>query len=619
MFDLQQNPKIDLPTIKENLRSGNYDHVWTSEGTRDRKRAAINKAEKIFQVIGAFAPGEVLPLFRSEVEFFFYKYLRDGTYPKGSGLRSLKHAESWCKEFCQICDVAQGSREAFAALQFRDDDWGELIANLRGKHSTPRTFNNYEMIPITSLARECRRRGIAIADLTKEVLCNIAQTLAPETVKAIITAVDKLYHIRGSNFVPDELLPPVGPDDTYCLVPPTTRVVPPLPHDYVELMENYISAAADGRVVVSFGTEERFVKTKGLSKARIKNIYVSLRWLGQGISALGLIPEGKAFDQSILSSPVLLYDVVDACAIGRLGPICDTSTRRAQCNIAVSFLRWVDPSISSTDFEDLFRSINLKNTSDVETEDKIRKRKACLSFIRDEKHQLRFFDMPGFFFDTAKPLIANFNEIARPDGNGVSREQNRALEIAIMAALTAINTRFPARLSTLNKIEIGGKYPHVLFPTEGEHDECALLDIPGYIVKNGRYATGVPLMNGIRIKPKEILKWYIDDVHPLVLKYKHKHAALRRPDLLFTGLHDETIRRYWRTYTVIAGLDLTPHMCRHFTASLLLASGVAIEDIAELLCISVQVAERNYAFVARNAVIQNVMEAQAKIYRNLGV
>ncbi len=153
MFDVQQDPKIDLLTIKENLRSGNYDHVWTSEGTRDRKRAAINKAEKIFQVIGAFAPGEDLPLFRSEVEFFFYKYLRNGTYPKGSGLRSLKHAENWCKEFCQICDVAQGSREASAALQFRDDDWGELMANLRGVHSTPRSFNNYEMIPITSLAR----------------------------------------------------------------------------------------------------------------------------------------------------------------------------------------------------------------------------------------------------------------------------------------------------------------------------------------------------------------------------------------------------------------------------------------------------------------------------------
>ncbi|WP_168199155.1 hypothetical protein [Pseudorhodobacter turbinis] len=46
---------------------------------------------------------------------------------------------------------------------------------------------------------------------------------------------------------------------------------------------------------------------------------------------------------------------------------------------------------------------------------------------------------------------------------------------------------------------------------------------------------------------------------------------------------------------------------------------IAIEDIAELLCISVQVAEKSYAFVARNAVIQNVMQAQANIYRNLGV
>jgi hypothetical protein len=54
-------------------------------------------------------------------------------------------------------------------------------------------------------------------------------------------------------------------------------------------------------------------------------------------------------------------------------------------------------------------------------------------------------------------------------------------------------------------------------------------------------------------------------------------------------------------------------------ASLLLANGVSIEDVAELLCITPGVASRNYAFVERSTIIQGVMKAQGAIFARLEV
>jgi hypothetical protein len=618
MFDVQESTSISLQEAKDNLRAGKYDFIWTSPGTRDRKRAAINKAEKIFRNINGIAGRQVVFCDRAEAEFFFQAYLLHVQYPF-AGLKSLYHAKKWFKEFCIVCDVVTQDHDALAYLPLGEDDWAALLDYLTGQRESSISLGNYEMTPITSLARECRSRNITIAGLTGNVLLNFTPQLPVKTIPAVLTAVARLYELRGSNLIPSELLPPVAPEDIKSLVAPLVRVVPPINESFKSLIEEYISDTAKGRLVQSFGTEQRVVTSKELSADRILNIKDGLRWLWHGIVALEQGTHDLPFETAVLSAPTLLYDIVDACASGRLGPVCATQTRRDRCNVAKAFLLWHDPDLDADSFSILLKSTDLTRTTGDETDDKERKRRSCLNFINDEELQRRYFDMPRHFLDAAQPVIANFDEHFRPDGNGISKAQNRALELAVMAALTVINTRFPARLKTLNQLEICGKDCHALFPQQGKYSDCALLNIPGRIVKNGRYASGVPLLPGKRVDPRHILQWYINDVHPLLLKYKHKHAQLRRPDLLFAGLHIDTLRRYWRNHIVDVALDLTPHMCRHYSASLLLASGVPIEDIAELLLISVEMASGTYAFVARNLVIQNVMEAQAELYRRLDV
>ena len=70
MFDAHEPAVVALPDIRSNLAAGCYDTIWASEGTRKRKRAAINKAVKVFRAYAGFIEPEDIPTSRAEVEFF---------------------------------------------------------------------------------------------------------------------------------------------------------------------------------------------------------------------------------------------------------------------------------------------------------------------------------------------------------------------------------------------------------------------------------------------------------------------------------------------------------------------------------------------------------------------
>lgn len=617
MFDTKFTFAIAPETIKIDLEAGVFNDIWKSAETRKKKNATLNGVEKIFRACGLTRPEEK-PSTRAEIAFFVDQHLKAGNFPSKSGLKTVKQAERRMKDYSAIIDVVNGTREAKAASLQLSDDWAELLSYLSGQREAPQIFGNYELIAIRSLITQCRLRKISIAGLTAELIREFSAELQPRTVDAVVKAVVRLSSLRNAENVPSHLLPKVSPDQLLGLVQSTTRVVPPLHSQFRSLMDAYIAEQATGRTVEMFGLEERTVETAELSDARIKNIRVALRWLWHGLVALDITSATSPFEQRKLTRPALLSDLVGACSCGLLGPICQADTRRARTLIVKSFLNWLDPGFQEKIPERFFQSIKLR-AAPKETTDRINKRKSCIEFIQNEDQQRQFFLLPRHFYDEARPLIENFHSLARADGDGVSMEQNRALELAIMAALTSMNTVFPARLATLMQLEIYGSNQHIFFPQDEKRQETVILEIPGNIVKNGRFASGVPIRSSKTRNSRKILRWYIDEVHPLVLAYKHKRSDLRRPELLFTGLNINSVRRYWRGHIQDVGLDLTPHKCRHFTASLLLASGVPLEDIAELLCDTVRVTEKNYAFVARNLVIQSVMDAQAEIYRNLGI
>src|SRR6056297_2527011 len=167
--------KLDLTptTLELNLKAGRYDKLWTAEGTRNRKRAAIRKARKVFARVGGYILEEEFPNTREEVEFFAARYLHTNESARRATFKSVKAAQHWVEEFCTVLDVASGFRERVQSWRTQNDDWAKLFHYLIGQEDGPSVFNTYEMMSITSLAMQCREHAITIADLNLALVVEI--------------------------------------------------------------------------------------------------------------------------------------------------------------------------------------------------------------------------------------------------------------------------------------------------------------------------------------------------------------------------------------------------------------------------------------------------------------
>lgn len=616
MLDSTKFTAITLPEMRANLAAGHYDDVWTSEGTRFRKRAAINKAEKVFHVIGGYMEPSEMPATRDEVEYFFDTYIKGQPQKPNSGLRTAKQAENWVREYCSICDVTTGRRAHATALRSQRDDWQVLIEALQGSEPGTELADVYELIAVKSLARECRERGISINVLTIKVFHDIVAGISAATQNTLLKGIDFIFTERVRACLPPELLPPLCPWELKLAPTAYKRSTPDMAPEFQMLLNRYLTVKGEGEAVASFGSEERKMSVGVIGSDRIRNITSSLRWFWHGLVTIGLA-DAQTFDEALLKRPAVLHDAIDACEKGRLGPVISSQTRRDQVQAVLGFLEWFTPGFKSTLPPEFFKVRALARQA--ETESKRFKRTACLNFIQDPDAQRAFFQMPAHFYAQAQPMIANFKALGHPESGQVSRLQNRALELSVLAAITAINTRFPARLVTLQRLKVGRAVPDIQFPKTKDHQDAVILDIPGRIVKNGRSAAGVALHSSRTVDPRRILRWFIDDVQPLVVRYKHKHDHLRAPHLLFGGLTINTLRRYWRTHVFECDHQLTAHMTRHYLASLLLSRGASLADVAALLCITPAVAAESYAFISASNVIQGVMNAQSQLFQELEV
>ncbi|WP_417743700.1 hypothetical protein [Salipiger sp.] len=617
MFDAHQKDiavKFTPDAIEEDLLAGRYDAFW-NEKTRPRKLAQVRRARKVFRALGIF--DAEIPCSSMELDFFSAQHLGDETQARQATFTSKASAENWRKGYATILDVVSGRRHALFEMRRLDDDWAKLQGHLTGEFGAPVVYGSQEMIPITSLILRCRERGISVSDLNSVLGQKIFSELPKRQRRAMKTAVRWLHRLRGrSNGIPAELLPDVRPDDLSSANVACARVVPAIHPAFAELADQYLLGASEGKVSVTFGVKVRNIPTDLKSPARIANINGALRWLWHGLVALDRADQVRPFDPACLCDPSLVLDLIDACAAGRLGPVSNSQTRRDRVMDVIAFLDWHCPGLAASIPAALFEHRDIRRTTGLETADRRKKRSACLDFVNDPKTQRQFFLMPKTFLGEARPIIENFKAHSRSDGNGLSKDQNRALELGVLAALTAIITLYPARLSTISQFTIRGENSNICFP-EDKRAESLVLDVPGYIVKNGNFEAGIELRPNGKVSPRETLRWYIKKVHPLVLRYKHKHSDRRRPNLLFTGLHIDTLRRYWLHHVPAMGLDMTPHMCRHFTASLLLHNGASMADVATLLGISEKVASQNYAFISRAKKIQDMMAVQAAIYREV--
>lgn len=609
---------IDLATAKAKFDSGAYNKCW-SETRRVKIQGSVNKTIKVYNALDIAAAEELILCDPEEPKRIYAEIKKTGRIPKGCGFKTLASVKVWASNLSSFFDVVSGRRAAINAFGTFDDDWAALIDHLVGRSGGPVVLSIHDRLPLNALARECRLRGLSLRGLTSLQIEGFARDLLPNVKNTVKRGAKRLDKLREDDRVPNCLLPitPIGP--LAHLTSIHQRSTPPLHPDLQAHLEDYLDRRRRGEKTLEYGTKKRSIETEGISQHRAKNISTAVRWYWHGATVLGLVASDKPFDLEVFTRPEVLADVVEVCAEGGLGPICQPDVRRAHASSVIQFLSDLCPEYKSQCQPSLFDAKSLRRRVEEESVNAAFKRETCLRFIDDELFQRQFFSMPKLFFDEAKHLIQRFDALKNSDEPGLNKAQHRALDLAIMAVHTVIATRYPLRLATRQKLASGGSKPHVIFPCLEKNKEEVSILVPGYIVKNGFFSDGVPLLKTTIITPKEIIDWYLKKAHPLILKYKPTHAKYRQPNALFCGLHVETLRRIWRNYTFEIGLNVTPHMCRHIVASHLYANGVPVCQIAELLGDKEDTVRKAYMFVDRARQLRDVMEAQATIYRRLGV
>lgn len=613
--NLFQLTQLSYTVERDRLKSGAFQDVW-SETRYLKVRGSVLKAPLVFKSMGRITDPDQFPMTVDELDYLAARFLAEGQAPAGCNFSTFKSFYNWWSNYRSFLTRAYELRAGPSVLTDLPDDDLELMAHLSGRRGAPESLNTSEMIPITNLVRECRKRGISIAELDEEKLHDWATDLPSTVLTSIKKAILIFNGLIGTNHVPAELLPArpieLGPEFSI----QTGATVPPLHPEYAALMESHVSERVSGCAMAMFGTTAVPINTNGIGLKQAKKIRNALRWYWHGLVDLGVASQ-DFFDTEKIVEPAVLHRVVTEWDENEAGRSIAPVQRRAMVHLVIAFLNGIAPGYRDQIDPGFFKDRRLHKRKGERTPNRTFKDRTTLHFIADTTMQQRFFGMPHFFHELAKPMIADFDHVETEENRGVSRQQHHALDLAIMAAYTAIVTRYPLRLATMMQLAAFGPEPHMFFSDESGNGANVTLSIPGMIVKNGYYVDGVPLRPSKTVDPRAILQWYLDDVHPLVMKYKCRLAHLKRPDLLFGGLHDESMRRLWRRYIVEAGLNITPHMCRHLGGSVLYHNGVPIDEVAELLGDKENTVRSNYLVIDRVAKIENAMAAQAKMFEEL--
>jgi hypothetical protein len=612
MFDEMTNNAH--PVALRALEQGAYNENW-AESTRPRVLAAVRKAPKIFHVLDKLLP-EDIPLDRIEVDYAFERMSGNEETRLKCGLKTKKALYTWWSTYGSFCDVVSGNRSSRSALQNREDDWAELISILQLKDDQQGFLSKFDSLAVSTLIRVCRENDLSCNDLNAPAFLALSSKLKPSTMHTAVNGIKVLDLLNGNQTVPGRYLPSVRANDLGDWHVPANRKVPPLHHDFSALVETYIKQRRTGQTKLLFGITERTMNKDGFGDCRAKNVRVALRWMWHGLVTLGLASEIE-FNPSILTQSVLLHDLAACCYVGKLGPICSQQTRRDHVASVQNFLDWITPGLAKEVSPEFWKSSNITKPEEHTPNEKF-KRAFCLTYIRSPDQQRAFSNLPSVLFQYARPLISEFRSLGLKGKNGLSVQQHRALDLAIVCMITTINTRFPLRLNTIRQLNIGGLDRHIEFPDMPGSADIVALNISGKIMKNRKTAPEVLLLPDLDYEPRQIFEWYLEDVYPWVLKSKVKYDRCRDVDKLFAGLSTDTLRIMWNRTLPDFGFEITPHMPRHLIASLLKSHGVSIEDIAELLCIKPKVVAEHYAFVDSNSKMGSVMQKHAKIINGHG-
>ena len=217
---------------------------------------------------------------------------------------------------------------------------------------------------------------------------------------------------------------------------------------------------------------------------------------------------------------------------------------------------------------------------------------------------------PDILLGWADTRLAEWDSLSR-------RERMRCLRYAIAATQTALLLRTMAlRSHNLRTLTFRGDEPTLILPTR---HRSARIEIPGAQVKNGR-----DLAAPIARSAWPIVQRWLDVYRPLLVgahPYGH-HAADNA--FVFPGTHptgameSSTFAKSFATGIGDLGLGITPHMCRHAIATLIVNEDRSkVGLVADWLGDKPETVETSYLFTDRQRAAESGQREIARLTRRI--
>jgi hypothetical protein len=608
-----KNPLPTLVEARKAVEDGIIETDWT-ESTWKKRRGALGTIVKVYkQLAPDIAPEDILcdPY---QLKALVQPFIDIKEIPSRCGFKNYEAFYACQSNAMGFFKFASGLSGQLKSLSMKKDGFSRLRTAMASANDGKPVCASHEMIPFDTLSRICRLNDIDINDLTTEKLIEIIEAVPTKYARHLLKAAVLLDSVQTEGQIAKDLLPPDFIGDLSKRIVLDKRKTAQLHWEYEEKVCTYIKRLRAGTIKCRLGGTKKHLPThNGIGEKRAKMVRQELTWLHDGLVAAGIVSYDQPFPWNKVFDPEYLKIISDLDAQGKLSRNTQPKTRKRRIRSAVAFLETLSPGYSQGIEKEFYQYSVLNNEKHFTSPRQIWKKQATIDFVNCQDKQKIFYGMPALFYHQAKDLIENWDEIGKR--KGISTQQGRALDLAIIAVFLTITTRFPLRTATLLNLRWAGITPHLRIPSESS-ETASVLPTSDIIKNNHSFASGVKLLPSTSHNPTEMLNWYLDFVHPLILKYK-VHSKTRKPDLLFAGVSYDAIARKFYQLTEEAGLPMTPHMVRHFAGSILFSRQIPINKISQLLGITERSVRRNYVYIDQQKQVQDCVDDIAMIYKEV--
>jgi hypothetical protein len=609
-------------TLSEAINAINSDQIEIPWATGSLKKilGSTTRLKLVYKQLAPEIATDEICCDPEQLKAIFEPYLKTKTIPAGCGFKRFSSVYTCYSNCKRLFELICGIRKTKALLKEQKDGWaGFFAAEAKAENGMP-LLNASELIPLNSLAGLCRTHKIDITDLDRDKLVHLIKISPAKRARTIKSAAKLIDHLSAGGKMPCGVLPGTPIGDLSSVPASGQWRAPELHPEFLKARDDYIAKRQRGTRTSRLGSKQATFATRfRIGEGRGSSIRTALNWFHHGLIVAGYIDLAKPFPWDKIQDAALLLEISELDADGEVHRDILPETRGSRIKVIVKFLDTLFPGYAATIEEGFYDCELFHNELGFISSKSKWKEQTTLDFISSPERQRVYYGMADKLFREAENLISRWDEIGRDKGksNGISKAQGRALDLATIAVYLAITTRLPLRMGTLLRLRIAGAEPHVIFPQKGS--KSAKIHPTSDIIKNCHlFPDGIPMDASRLLNPTQLLRWYLDKVHPLILKHK-VCSHNRQPGLLFAGMSRIPLSRKFQKLTTEAGFRLDAHMVRHLAGSILFARGVSVDTIAELLGILPSTVEENYLYVDRQRMVQDAVNGIGKIYEDLGL